>query len=209
MPYKNQEKLIGSNTYYHVYARGLNKMRIYNDESDYLYFLYLLKKYLTKNFKEKKFIYGSEVEVPVNSVFGEVELSVYSLMPNHFHLLLLNLHPEGMSKLMRRVLTSYSKYFNAKYDRQGSLIQGSYRAVPIYDNRQLVTTGIYIHINALKDGLVNDVSLYPYNSYKYYWGGKQCKWLIVNKEIKSGTDYKNFNRYLKDRGIQDYSESIS
>lgn len=184
-------------------------MRIYNDESDYLYFLYLLKKYLTKNFKEKKFIYGSEVEVPVNSVFGEVELSVYSLMPNHFHLLLLNLHPEGMSKLMRRVLTSYSKYFNAKYDRQGSLIQGSYRAVPIYDNRQLVTTGIYIHINALKDGLVNDVSLYPYNSYKYYWGGKQCKWLIVNKEIKSGTDYKNFNRYLKDRGIQDYSESIS
>jgi len=208
MPYKNRVKVIGTNTYYHAYARGINKMRIYKENADYIYFLYLLKKYLTKDFKEKKEVYGKEVELPVNGVYGQVELNVYSLMPNHFHLLLLNKEMGGMTNLMRRVLTSYTSYFNSKYQRQGPLIQGNYRVVAIRNTPQLITTGIYIHINSLKDGLVKRVSDYPYCSYKYYWGGKKCRWLVPNKEIKESTDYKNFKRYLKDESVIEYSNTV-
>jgi len=208
MPYKNRQKLIGADMYYHVYARGMNKMKIYRDEYDYTYFLYLFKKYLTKDFKEHKTLYGQQVEVYVDSVYGEVELSLYTLMPNHFHLLLFNLTRDGMEKLMRRVMSSYVKYFNKKYNREGSLIQGNYRAIPILNKRQLTTTGIYIHVNPLQAGLVSKVKNYPYSSYKYYWGGKKCRWLVPNKEIKESTDYKNFSTYLKDKNITDYESSI-
>lgn len=208
MPYKNRVKVIGTNTYYHAYARGIDKMKIYRDDSDYTYFLYLLKRYLTKDFKEKKILYGKEVEMPVNSVYGQVELSAYSLMPNHFHVLLFNIQEKGMTNLMHRVLTTYTGYFNSRYGRQGSLIQGNYRVVPIRDNPQLVTTGIYIHVNSLKDGIVTKVSEYPYCSYKYYWGGKKCSWLKINPEIKRATDYKHFERYLKNDSVVEYSRAV-
>ena len=99
-------------------------------------------------------------------------------------------------------------YLFKKYNREGSLIQGNYKAISILDKRQLTTTGIYIHVNPLQAGLVSKLKNYPYSSYKYYWGEKKAKWLVVNIDIKKATDYKNFSTYLKDKNITDYESSI-
>ena len=46
MPSRNVIKNDIPNTYYHVYARGHDKMDIYRDDEDYRVFLNLLKRYL-------------------------------------------------------------------------------------------------------------------------------------------------------------------
>ncbi|MBP7859620.1 transposase [Patescibacteria group bacterium] len=196
MPYKNVPSSYSTSVVYHVYARGVNKMDIFLNDSDYTYFLFLLKKYLTKNFKESIVKFGAKNEVTPSSVYGEVKLLEYCLMNNHFHLLLENVKNDGVTKLMRRILSNYVKYFNHKYSRQGPLIQGGFRAVPVRDERQFITVGIYIHINPLKDGLVEKIQNYPYSSYKYYFENKKAKWLEVSKLIKENTDYKNMERYF-------------
>jgi len=69
---------------YHVINRGNMRMQVFEDEEDYDYFLDLLKT------AKKKF---------------PVEIHVYCLMPNHFHLLLVPLEEKSLSRFMQWVMT--------------------------------------------------------------------------------------------------------
>ena len=51
---------------------------------------------------------------------------------------------------MHRVLTAYSKYFNAKYHRTGSLFEGKFKSVHINKDTQAKYLFSYIHLNPLK-----------------------------------------------------------
>lgn len=57
-----------------------------------------------------------------------VRILAWTLLPNHFHLILQEIIDGGVSKFMQRLGGSLSTFFNAKYKERGSLFQGSYRA---------------------------------------------------------------------------------
>ena len=78
---------------YHIIHRGNNRQRIFFSDGDYRYFLCLIE--------EAKKKYGCR-------------LYAYVLMPNHFHLLLKEKVPNGISMFMQKLLTSHSKYYNKK-----------------------------------------------------------------------------------------------
>ena len=106
-----REDLIDS--YYHVYARGINKQQIFLNESDFNYFILLLGRYLS-HLKEAHAGQRNYVN------FSEsIHLISYYLMSNHFHLLVYQIEQRAMANLMRSLLTSYSMYFNKKYQRKG------------------------------------------------------------------------------------------
>lgn len=144
MPYKNKLKDFYENELYHTYARGVNKMNIFLTEADYKYFLRLLKKYLDPKYEENLAEQGIFI-APVKTSFKEVELIEYCLMPNHFHILIRNIVENGITQFYRKLLSSYSIYFNKKHGREGPLIQGGYRAVHIVQkNKGFKSVGIYI-----------------------------------------------------------------
>ena len=68
-------------------------------------------------------------------------------MPNHFHLIIVAIKDNGVSEYMRRIQDAYTKYYNAKYERTGHLLQGPYKAVNIKNNNQLLYLSTYIHRN--------------------------------------------------------------
>ena len=47
-------------------------------------------------------------------------------MPNHYHLFVVSQTKQGIEKLMRSVMTAYSRYFNTKYQRVGGLFQNHF-----------------------------------------------------------------------------------
>jgi len=57
-----------------------------------------------------------------------VRILGWTLLSNHFHLLLQEIIEGGIAKFMQRFGGSLSTCFNAKYHERGSLFQGSYRA---------------------------------------------------------------------------------
>src|SRR3989338_4080238 len=59
-----------------------------------------------------------------------VDLLGFTLMPNHYHLILREIKERGISLFMRK-LGGYSMYFNKQYHRVGPLFQSRYRAVPV------------------------------------------------------------------------------
>lgn len=161
MPAKNSLKLYLENGYYHIYNRGAGKSEIFLDDQDYRAFLHFLKKYLDPK---------SE-----HSLDSELKLLAYCLMPNHFHLLVHQSTRDGIIKFMRSLATSYSMYFNNRYERSGTLFQGVYKAVIIETEVYFLHLSRYIHLNPrdLSESWVN----YPYSSYKAYLGDVKFSWL--------------------------------
>ncbi len=96
-------------------------------------------------------------------------LLAYALMPNHFHLLI-EVKTEAFREMFRGFLISYSKSFNARHERVGSLYRGRYTAEPVADDTYLRTVSRYIHINPVKDGYVGQPDEWPYSSYGDYVG---------------------------------------
>lgn len=177
VPARNTIKIYAEDTYYHAYNRGVEKRDIFLDDQDYRTFLHLLKIYLSPRQATPLLTRSNLVRPrPAQSIRKEVKLIAYCLMPNHFHLLLKQKTKEGMVKLMRRIATTYVMYFNERYQREGALFQGTYKAIGIDFESYLLHLSRYIHRNPAeltRSNLVN----YPYSSYPYYLGKKHAEWV--------------------------------
>jgi hypothetical protein len=75
-------------------------------------------------------------------------------MSNHIHLLLKEIREGGISTFMQKVGQSMTNHFNQKYDQQGSLFQGSYRARTVQSDKYLRYVSAYIMVK-------NVFELYP------------------------------------------------
>jgi putative transposase len=71
-------------------------------------------------------------------------------MPNHFHVLVSPLVEHGLSTYMAKIGTSYSMYFNKKYQRTGTLYEGKFKTQWVDDDTYCKYLYAYIHLNPVK-----------------------------------------------------------
>src|SRR3989344_517839 len=102
---------------YHIYNRGVEKRRIFENRRTYKRFLQTINYYQYEGPKPKfsSFIKFKLFKPDPNKKI--VDIIAYCLMPNHFHLLLRQVKEGGISEFIRKVSDSYTKYYNVKYDR--------------------------------------------------------------------------------------------
>ena len=144
---------------YHIYNRGVEKRNIFLDDEDYLRFIHNLFEFNdiapAGKFSTKKTI-GSPTSDVSNGASDDkkrkliVEILVFTLMPNHFHLILKQKVENGIVKFMQKLGTGYANYFNKKYKRVGGLFQGKFKAVVIEKESYFEHISFYIHANPLK-----------------------------------------------------------
>lgn len=204
MPYRVVPFVNGS--YYHLYNRGVEKRSVFTSERDYQRFLQTLFYYQFSNLKFR----FSRRNSPFNKNFDQypksTEVICYCLMPNHFHLLVRQLKESGVHKFMQKTLNSYTKYFNTKNKRVGSLFQGTFKAVPIESDEQLMHVSRYIHLNPYVSGLTQDLKLYSNSSYLAYIGLENnplCAQESVLSLFKNAKDYEKFVT-----GHEDYAKEL-
>ncbi|OGD86855.1 hypothetical protein A2870_01610 [Candidatus Curtissbacteria bacterium RIFCSPHIGHO2_01_FULL_41_11] len=178
MPAKNSVKIYLENGYYHIYNRGTGKNEIFIDPEDYKVFLHYLEKYLDPSSQ--------------HSMAKEVKLLAFCLMPNHFHLFVLQLSRNGITKLMRAVSTCYAMFFNKKYEKSGTIFQGIYKAALIESDPQFLHISRYIHLNPRS--FIKDWENYPYSSYKFYVGEHKVSWLETTFVLNFFNDKNNADR---------------
>ena len=175
--------------YYHLYNRGTEKRIIFLDEQDYRHFLFLV------------YICNSEKSITLRDIDeffdrGEtiVDIGVFVLMPNHFHILVREKIENGISTYMRKLLTGYSMYFNKKYKRTGKLYEGVFKSIHVYKDTYLKYLYSYMHLNPGKliernwkedknrntAKLLEYVFKYPYSSLQEYQTGK---FKILNPKV--------------------------
>ena len=116
-------------------------------------------------------------------------------MPNHFHFLIRQDSSTAVSKLISKVCTSYSKYFNKKYERVGHLFQDAFKAVRVESDSQLLWLSTYIHQNPAVAGIAQDLNTYAWSSYINYLGlkdGVLCNKEFILKQFASPKAYEKF-----------------
>lgn len=166
MPTRNSRKAYTADTYYHVYSRGLDKQTIFRDEQDYVVLLGYLQRYLSPNTSKKN------NRQTAKSFTQELDLLCYCLMPNHIHILFYqNQDERALPALLQRIFTSYSMYFNKKYNRAGPLFQSRYLASRVDSDSHLHHISRYIHRNPAR------WSTYRYSSLRYYTHEAEADWV--------------------------------
>ncbi|MFN3188101.1 MAG: transposase [Candidatus Paceibacteria bacterium] len=173
------------NEYYHVYNRGVEKRVIYNNKFDYQRFLLLL---LLANDSKPIEIQQLVRDYTIPELLSQsrtplVKILAFSLMPNHYHLLLKETTENGIARFMHKIGTGYSLYFNLQNDRNGRLFQGTYKAKHLTDDRYLKYLFEYIHLNPIREKLdegcqvnsdfLRDIQENPFTSLRAYSGGER------------------------------------
>lgn len=142
---------------YHIINRGVERRHIFNEHSDYDFFLELLLK-LTKDYN--------------------VIIHTYVLMTNHYHILL-ETKQNNLSKAIQFLNDKYAKYYNKKYKRVGHLWQGRYQSYALYDDAHFWIVAKYIERNPIKANMVNDINQYNYQSF-FEWKNRSKNYELLN-----------------------------
>lgn len=149
MPYRDIQFAQGH--YYHIYNRGVGRQPIFRERDNYLFALRRVKKYTNQL---------------------NIAVVAYCLMPNHYHFLLRQDGREPAGLLPQRVFNSYTKAFNKRYDRTGTLFEGRYKAIHVDKDTYLLHLCRYIHANPVKDGLVSRLEEWSYSNYHEWIGAR-------------------------------------
>ena len=192
--------------FYHICGRGNEKQNLFLDVRDYARFLFLILYFqstvtvqnigrsVSYFVKHKKFNLSEKTKEKILKEKG-VDLISFSIMPNHFHLIICEQKEGGISKYMQKVLMAYAKYFNEKYKKSGHVFQGPFTAVRIDDDAQLLYTSAYIHRNPRElKGWKGKEHLYPWSSFQDYIGENRwsgfVKPSVVLELLKNPNEYK-------------------
>lgn len=197
MPSRNIVKVYASESYYHVYNRGVAKQLVFVDKADYEVFLSLLKRYLSNQPAKSR----SRMEYPWYQ--SRLDLLSFCLMPNHIHMLIYQYDEKAVIEFMRSLMTSYSMYFNKRHKRVGPVFQSHYKANRIDQNNYLDHISRYIHLNPSR------WEDYPFSSLKYYMNRAQAEWLRPEAILGLFPDRIQYLEFLRDyEGYKEMLEEV-
>ncbi len=209
---------LASGETYHIYNRGAHKQRLFTCKEDYDRFLLLLHitnttepvdtRTLFEKYRGKPFVNIFTSEKPGKTL---VDVLAFSLLSNHFHLILRQKADHGISTFLRKVLTGYSMYFNTKYTHSGILSQGPFKSRHIDDQTYFRYIFSYVHLNPLdrlepswkmgvfanKDAAIHFLNTYRYSSfYDYFVAERPERAILAYDErpdfLKTQNDLEEF-----------------
>lgn len=167
---------------YHVFTRGNEKKRIFRIGGDRDRFLSLLARAYEKY---------------------ACVLYSYSLLPNHFHLLI-ETKKKNLSRVMHFINASYSIYFNRRHKRIGHLFQGRYKAIIVQKESYLLELSRYIHTNVDRAGFEGKINDRRWTSYCFYSGCCEkpvwlcTEWIIDRFGKDWHTAVKEYKRFVEE-----------
>jgi len=176
-----QPRLDAPGALHHIMGRGIERTRIFRTNQDREDFLKRLADL---------------------SMAGELIVYAWSLMPNHFHLLL-RTGRQSISRSMRRLLTGYVVNFNLRHKRYGHLFQNRYKSIICEDDPYLLELTRYIHLNPLRAGIVG--SLEELRNYR--WTGHAA---IMGRVKRDWQDIRAIKAYFGKgrRAVEKYEQYV-
>ncbi len=165
---------------HHIMVRGIDKSDIFRSDEDKARFLERL---------------GQTVSEDKCTVYAWV------LMDNHVHILFKS-GKQGISAVMRKLLTWYAQYFNRKHRRTGHLFENRYKSILCDEDNYLLALIRYIHLNPVRANLVTtleQLDRYPWSGHRTLIGKAKHPWMDVDHALSEfgATRRKAVNEYRR------------
>jgi REP element-mobilizing transposase RayT len=155
---------------YHIIQRGNQQQPIFFDDGDRIWFLNTVKEA-----KEKM----------------GFRIYLYVLMDNHFHLTI-QTGKSHVSAIMQYINSTYAMRFNTKHKRSGHLFQGRFKGLLVDCDSYLLELSRYIHLNAVRAGIVSRPENYRWSSFFSYVEGSKSRHDWVDSGLILSLLAKNF-----------------
>ena len=159
--------------WYHAMNRGRRSEKIFLNRKDYDTYLKILKE---------------------ASKLWTVNIAAYSLMPNHYHLLI-NTTKGNLSRFMRHVNGIYTQLFNINNGCEGQLFKGRYKSILVDGDSYLLQLLRYIHRNPIRVKMVKHMDDYEWSSHLGYIS-KSKKWEWLYKDFMLSIFSENIKNQL-------------
>lgn len=187
----------GDGEFYHIYNRGTDKRKIFMDRDDIEHFLLSMIEFNTLKPIGSLYELSFRKNKERSRSDSLINILCYCLNPNHFHIMLQQVKNKGIEKFMHRLGTGYTRYFNDKHKRSGSLFQGSYKALHVTSNRYLLYLSSYINLNFRVhqlSGLATKLTASSWDEYVKDVGSKGfCTTKIILHQFSNKKEYKIFS----------------
>jgi putative transposase len=175
-------------------VRGIEKRDIFLDERDRKLFLERLSTLLKDT---------------------ETLCYAWSLIPNHFHLLLMPTR-FTLALLMRRLLTGYAVPFNLTHNRTGHLFQNRLKSIVCEKETYLLELIRYIHLNPIRAELVNnlkELDQYPWSGHAVLMGNRHMDGQVLGEVLRRFDQNvfsarENYRRFIADGLATGYREDF-
>jgi len=164
---------------YHIWTHANGDENLFREDDNYRYFL-------------EKYAYY---------IYPVVETFAYCLMPNHLHLMVRVREREEVLNFLRdkkgdpnlqgfqnlggfnkvvaqqfsNLFNAYTKAYNKKYDRKGSLFTSNFKRKQIDSDQYFTQLILYIHNNPVHHGFVDQITSWPHSSWHAYVFDKVTK----------------------------------
>lgn len=144
-----QPRLILPNQPHHLIQRGNDNVTLFRDDEDYTRFLAWLRE---------------------SAKFYRVAIHAYVLLPDQLQLLATPADEDGLALMMQKVGRLYVPWFNAKYDRSGTLFGGRFRTAVVDPVQYFLASMRYIELQPVRLQQANDAAEYPWSSHAHHAG---------------------------------------
>lgn len=166
---------------HHIMVRGANQSALFEDEQDRARFLERL---------------GEKVTEARASVYA------WALMDTHAHILFKS-GQEGISAVMRKLLTWYAQYYNRRHRRRGHLFENRYKSILCDEDHYLLPLIRYIHLNPVRAGVIKvlkKLDSYPWSGHSTIMEKTRHDWmdtayvlsLFANRKRAARSAYRTF-----------------
>lgn len=179
-----QARIDAPGALHHVIARGIERGKIFHDDTDREDFLDRLGKVIQQT---------------------QTKCYAWALIPNHFHLLL-KTGKDPIATVMRRLLTGYASGFNRRHSRSGHLFQNRYRSILCQEDAYLKELVRYIHLNPMRARVVKNLAAldeYPYASHSILLREHSREWQSTDSVLslfgrKASVARKKYREFIEE-----------
>ena len=194
--------------FYHILNRSIYPNKLFLEESNYAKAIDTLNYYrfskVPFSFSRLKQLHPAQQ----SSILAElrknpqlVAVIGFCLMPNHVHLLLKQKMDFGISRFIANFQNSYTRYINIKNERKGYVFEGTFKAVSVVSDAQLIHTYRYIILNPYSSGIVkkiDNIEKYPYSSLIEYANPEKYNVSDTAYMLDRFGSYENLKNFIQD-----------
>jgi putative transposase len=221
---------------WHTLNHGIEGRDLFLDSQDYARFVHNLYEFndSAPAGNAYRLFDTSDVMDIVNPSFRKVrdklvDIHGWTLMKDHYHLLLSERVENGISLFLRKLNVGYANYVNQRYERKGTLYRGRTKKILIDREAHFLYILHYLHLNPLDylqgsekwrlrsknninsaEGALKYLDTYRWSSYLDYSGKKNFPSILTTSLFKGALgNYDNaLNEYFHDAEYDDTTEFV-
>ncbi|MDA8104140.1 MAG: transposase [Nitrospiraceae bacterium] len=180
---------------HHIMVRGIDKTAIFKDDEDKARFLERLGHNITE---------------------GKCTVYAWVLMSNHVHILFKS-GRDGISSVMRRLLTWYAQYYNRRHRRMGHLFENRYKSILCEEDAYLLALVRYIHLNPMRAGILKtmeDLDHYSWSGHRTIIDRAKDPWMDAEYILAQFGDnrrkaLREYRRFMAEGAGQGHSRELT